>query len=80
MSRLLINSNCSDNLKLNVNVQFRKENLEAIANILHKTAVEVCFFLDRLRTLFGEVTSRERDSFTPHYGLSISVRPMRTVF
>ena len=32
---VLINSICSKNLKFNVNVQLRKENLEAIVNILH---------------------------------------------
>ena len=75
-----MNSTYSDNHKFNVNVHFRKENLEAIVNILHKTAVELCFFLGRFGDSDRGGRSRERENFTPYHELSISVRPMRTIF
>ena len=75
-----INSICSNNHKLNVNVPFRKEYLEALANIMYKTAMELSFCLGWFAHSDRGGRSRERDRFTPYHELSICVRPMRTIF
>ena len=77
---MCISSICSNNHKLNVNVQFRKEYLEALANIMYKTAMELSFFLGRFVDSDQGGRPRERDRFTPCHELSICVCPIRTIF
>ena len=54
---MCINATCSNSCKLNLNVQFRKEHLEALANIMYEIIMELLLCLGRFGdSIQGEET------------------------